>query len=325
MSAVAPTRQPRVTVAVIHHQLAGYAEDCLQSLGADKAGGETEFLLVHGKTGTNLTERLPQVREIRVVRGGRATAKNLAVKEARGEFLVLATADTLARPDAVEALRQFLASRDDDAVVSAQLLTENGRRRRADFPYPSLWCALDVIRWTRSRWSLLYRNRLMPLLGEAHRARSLHATFLMARRELFVQVGPFSEGYRFACEDLEWCHRARERGIGLFVLPRAHVFKLAPQRWGMLSPAVRLLMEQSFRRLVAETRSRGYAASYRLARSVNCLAAWALLAPANLLVGGSSPFIRNEEAVMRALLGLNRRTEPPDDDVESHVRWEVDY
>ena len=325
MSAAVDAVRPRVTVAVIDYQLAGYPEECLKALGADKAEGDIEFLLLHGGEAGRLSSRFSGVREVLVTGGGRAAAKNLAVRESRGDFLVLATSDTLARAGAVAALAEFLESREDEVVVSAQLLTENGRRRRTDFPYPSLWRALDVIRWTRFRWSLLYRNRLMPMVGDACKARSLQATFLMGRREVFARVGEFSGGYRFACEDMEWCYRARQAGVGLFVLPEAHVFKVAPQRWGMLSPAVRVELERSFRRLVFRTRGAGYAVLYRLARFVNCLAAGVFLAPMNVRMGGSSPFVRNEEAVMRALLGINRRVDAVADDVESHVRWEIDY
>jgi len=325
MTAGARVPRPRLTVAVVHHHLAGYPEDCLASLGAERRCEEREFLLVGGAGAGGVGRRFQHVRVLHVGNGDRAEAKNAAIREARGEFVLLVTADTLARRGAVDALLRFLESRADDAAVSAQLLVENGNRRRTDFPLPGLLRATDVIRWTHSRLSKLCRSRLLPLRGGARRARSLHATFLMARRGVFERVGPFSGGYRFACEDLEWCVRASRMGVGLFVLPEAHVFKLAPQRRGPLSPAVRVTMERSFQRFVESTRGRAYARAYRAARFMNCLAEWAVVGPANLVTGGSSPFLRNEEAVLRALLTLRAPGEAVPEDVESHVRWESDY
>ena len=326
MSNLVGVDRQRVTIAVIHYHLRGYPEACLKALGADDPAPDTEYLLVQGEDEAALGAVLPAVRRVRVGRGDRATAKNLAIAEARGEFIQLVTADTLPGAGAVSALREFLESRQEDAVVSAQLLLENGRQRRTDFPLPTLLREANIFcgAWCRflSAMRPLWHSDPLPADGPPRHARALHATFMMARREVFEKVGPFSEGYRFACEDLEWCCRAAKMHIGRFVLPGAHVFKLAPQQGGALSPAVRVAMERSFRRLMDSTCGRACGAAYRGLRAAKYFCVWIPLVALGAVHGGGSPFLRNEEAALRALLGLSKVGDDLSDDVESHVRWE---
>ena len=313
---------PRVTVAVIHHHLRGYPRECLESMGAGAQAGGVEYLLVGGGDAPGQAARFPAVRRVRVAQGDRATAKNLALAEARGEFVYLTTADTLAGPGAVAALRRFLESRRTAAVVSAQVLYENGMRRWMDFGFPSVWRECNLAPWTWRWVRRTFGGRWEPFAGAARPARSLHATSLMARRDVFERVGAFSEGYRFGAEDIEWCWRAAAKGIERFILPEARVFKIAPQECGRLSPEVRLAMAHSFERLVERTRGRAHGALYTGVRRAGFFCRWVGAAAVRGLLFGGSQSARDAEAVYRVLSGVGGRRADIPEDVESRVRWE---
>ena len=286
---------PDLTIAILHHGLRGYPEDCIESLGPLPAG--TELLLVQ----TDSAGHAPAGTRVISIRrdASRAAAKNLAIAEAKGEYLLLVTSDSVARPGTVERLRKFLGETGEPAVVSARLLQENGMPRRSRKP---------------------------PVAGPVQRAQALHATFLMARRETFRSVGEFAEGYRFFFEDLEWSWRARGKGVALCFCPEAPACKLAPQLKGELSPELCLALEASQLRCAVATRGRAYARAFRATRASKSLALWLGAAGLNLLFCNASEFLAAQAGVHRAIWKMRADAtlgaELPAD-AESCVRWET--
>ncbi len=322
------SHHPALTIAVINHHVWGMPLDCLASLGADRASGDTEFLLVNGssaKSCEEAVERFPSVQIISAPDGGdRADAKNAALARARGELVLLATADTVAVPGALDRLREFVAAHPPDRLVSAQLLLENGMRRRTRYAFPSLLHEVNLFTWVMRRYHRVWHKGRPPIEGAVRNAAGLHATFLMARREAFGRVGRFSPGYRFAHEDLEFCRRAAKAGLRRQVFLGAHVFKMPPQLYGELPVPVRVAMERSLYRLVSETHCAAYGAMFRALRQAKSLCKFALSLLLNRATFRCSMLLNSEEAVHRAILCMAWRR--PDaglpEDVESHVRWE---
>jgi hypothetical protein len=312
---------PDLTIAILHHHLRGYPESCIESLGPLPAGAELLLVQTEFAAPARTQARVISVRP----HASRAEAKNLAVAEARGEHLLLATADTVARPETVARLRRFLGEIGGPAVVSAQLLRENGMPRRSRFAPPSIARELNLGYWLwRRRFSA--RSKKPPVAGPDRRAEGLHATFLMARRETFRSVGEFAEGYRFAFEDLEWSWRARRKGVALYVCPAAPAYQLAPQLKGALSPEVRVALEASRWRCLRATRGAAYARAFRAARASKSLAVWLGAAGLNRLFCGASELLANQAAVHRAIWEMPAGAAPGAElppDVESCVRWET--
>ena len=313
--------RPALTIAVIAHRVRGYPANCLGALGADRPAPGIEYLWVEGPEAPANPDGFPGVRRVTISDGDRAAAKNRALSEAQGELVLLMTADIQAAPGAVEALRRAARSRDGGAAVSAQLLLENGLVRRTDFGFPSAARELNPLRWIASFVRGFQRRGTQPSASGVRPARSLHAACLMATREVFDKVGPFTEGYRFALEDIEWSDRAHAAGVPLLIAHEAHAFKLAPQRRGALEPAASVELERSLRRLVRRRRSGVAAGAYVAARVGKHLAVWLASALVDTVFCGAWRSVRHERRCRRALLWM-RQSEPVPPEAESHVRWE---
>jgi GT2 family glycosyltransferase len=317
---------PDLTIAIIHHALRGYPEACAESLAPLPAGAE--LLLLQTEPAARPERHRGALAEARVIpvrrESSRAAAKNLAVAQARGEHLLLATADTTATPATVERLRRFLGAANGAVAVSARLLQENGMPRRTGFGLPSIARELNPAEWLRRGLRFPARARKPPAAGPARRAEALHATFLMARRETFRSVGEFAEGYRFAFEDLEWSWRARRQGVALCFCPDAPAYKLAPQLKGALSPEQRVALEASRLRCVRAARGKAYARAFRATRAAKSLALWLAAAGLNRLFR-AEVLLANRAAVHRAIWEMRADAAPSANlpaDLESRVRWE---
>ncbi len=312
---------PDLTIAILHHRLRGYPQECIESLAPLPPG--TELLLIQAESAAPVRA---EARIISVRPGSsRAAAKNLAVAEARGEYLLLAAAETTASAATVERLRQVVGEAGAPVVASARLLQENGMPRRTGFAPPSIAREVNFFDWLWRQRRFAVGSRKPPVPGPVRRVQALHATFLMARRETFRSVGEFAEGYRFAFEDLEWSWRAGKKGIALCFCPDAPAYKLAPQLKGKLSPEISVTLEASRARCVRATRGAAYARAFRAARAAKSLALWLGAAGLGGLLGGGSEFLTNQAAVHRAIWEMRPDAAPEANlpaDVESRVRWE---
>lgn len=98
---------PLITIGVSAYNRENFLPECLDSLLA-QSYPNIEIIVVDDGSVDNtkalITEKYPQVRYIYKENGGDASAKNLAAKEAKGEFIVFNDSDDLFYPYAVESL-----------------------------------------------------------------------------------------------------------------------------------------------------------------------------------------------------------------------------
>lgn len=328
----------RLTIAVLDHHVRGYPRDCLRPLIASAPEG-TEFLLISDNVVTLGNCRgnrigaqqcahksahnadLPPIRSISVT-GDRATAKNIAIREAKGQYLLMVSSDVIAQEQALPALLTSIEQM-PASIISAQLLQENGMRRRTVFHWPSLWREVNLLASLRHFYAQI-RKGVLPPTGDALPVPAFHSEFMIAGIETFRQIGPFQEGHRFGCEDVEWCHRARQAGIPRLVLPEARVFKLPPQVSGALPVDVRVGIDAAVWRLAGSVHAQPHAAAFRSIRRMKsllkCLTAFAIYH----LSGRRSEFLdlsARAHAKIAFMRSHNFSSIPPD--AESHVRWEM--
>jgi hypothetical protein len=312
---------PPLTIAVIHRLMRGYPQRCLRSLVAQAPEG-TEFLLLTDDLdgAPPCVELVPGLRVLPVPSEDRAAARNKAVDAARGERLLIVSADFVAGAGAVRALLEFLRGRAAPAVASAQILYENGMRRRTSYPFPSLLRELNP--FPRAAARLLRLGKRPPHSGPPRRANALRAFFLAGRTQTFRAVGKFHSGYRFGFEDIEWSWRAAQLGVERWAIPAARAHSLAPQLHGELSGAVRLEIERSRQRVVADSRGAACALLFRSACRAKALILWTAALLLNRALCGRSTLLANAETVYRALWTMKSPEALPAD-AESRVRWDA--
>jgi GT2 family glycosyltransferase len=144
---------------------------------------------------------------------GYAGGGNLGAREATGDVLVFLNPDTVARPGAVAALAAR-AAEPDVGIAMARLLL------------------LDRPDTLNSSGNVLHVSGMAWAGGYGEPAESLHevrdvaypsGAAMAIRRELFVELGGFTDELFMYQEDLELAWRARLRGLRVVVDPAADV------------------------------------------------------------------------------------------------------
>jgi GT2 family glycosyltransferase len=219
-----------VSVTIVNWNRAVLLEQCLRSVFATPAAVSYEVIVVdngsHDDSVAMVRSLFPQVAIIpSPVNIGFAAAQNHAIAAARGRYVLVLNNDATVRPDTIPNLVELMERHPDVACCtcaeSSQLglgSPKSGAFRR--FPSlgrtfaENLWAVLRPPRswdpWLMARLRRWIGKELMDvdILDVAWCVGAL----LMVRREPFVQLGGFDEGFFLFDEDVDLCRRLQDRG-----------------------------------------------------------------------------------------------------------------
>ncbi len=215
-----------LSIIIVNWNTRELLADCLTSLErANRAEGplwvET-FVVDNASTDDSaamVRERFPWVRLIESRANlGFARGNNAALREARGDTLLLLNPDTVIVGDALRRLHACLADLPSLAAVAPQLEYPDGALQGSWGDFPALRSELPWLRrvargpqtFTAGAWQLL----------EVDWAKG---ACLMIRRTAWEQVGGLDEDYWLYTEEADWCYRARQKGWTIVILPDARV------------------------------------------------------------------------------------------------------
>jgi GT2 family glycosyltransferase len=241
-----------VSVVVVNYNGAGALERCLRALLDDTGKVETEILVVdnHSSDGSAaIAERLAGEHDsLRLLSSdtnrGYAGAVNLALPEARGEYVAVLNMDVVVSDGWLEPLVAFLESNPDTGAACPLIVLESDSSRinaAGQNVHPT---ALGSNRWLGKP-----RERAG---SEPFRVSGLHGASFLIRRELLERLGGWDESGFLYHEDVELSWLLRYAGRDIFCVPASTVshdyhltmfphklFLLERNRWKMLLTNVR--------------------------------------------------------------------------------------
>jgi GT2 family glycosyltransferase/glycosyltransferase involved in cell wall biosynthesis len=215
---------PALSIVVVAYGKRPYSERCLNSLDeafGERIGRDVELVLVDNASPDDTAElfrswedraRVLLLPENRNFAGG----YNAGARAASGEVVALLNNDTLVPPGALEALA---AEASDPAVglVGVRLAYPDGRLQHGGFGWRAGQHGLipyHLFQWDRAD---------LPAARCSFDLDSVTAACIAARRELFLELGGFDEGFVNGWEDVDLCLRVRSRGLRVVYRGDVHV------------------------------------------------------------------------------------------------------
>lgn len=152
---------------------------------------------------------------------------NAGAAATTGELVLVANPDTVARPGAVAALREFFVGRERCGAAGPQMLDPDGRWQPSRRRFPTVGGTLVRRTPLRRVFPPLERQRGHYLLDERPtepvEADWMLGGFLIIRRVAFDEVGGFDEGFRMYGEEIDFCYRLAKAGWERWYVPAAVV------------------------------------------------------------------------------------------------------
>jgi hypothetical protein len=213
---------PDVSVIIVNYNVRDFLHQSLLSIQKALKGIRSEIFVVDNASDDGSAEmvrrRFPRVRLIaNTTNLGFAKANNIALKQARGKFLLLINPDTIVQEDTIRVMVEFLQNHPEAGLAGCKILNPDGSFQlacRRGFPTP--WVAFTrIIGLSKlfpktklfGKYNLTYLNT-----DETYPVDAVSGSFMMVRKETFEQIGGLDESYFMYGEDLDWCYRIRQAG-----------------------------------------------------------------------------------------------------------------
>lgn len=222
-----------LSILIVSWNVADLLAACLDTILAGQGSLSIEIIVVDSasqdQTVALLRERYPQVTVLAQRENvGFTRGNNLALAAARGRYLFLLNPDTEIIGDALPALIGYMDAHPDVGIAgphtfeSDRATTQSTRRR---FPSP-------MLAFFESTWLQPYApKRLLDSFyvrdGQPETLTRevdwVQGSALLARREVYAQIGGLDEGFTMYSEELDWCKRAKDAGWRVIYLGEAHI------------------------------------------------------------------------------------------------------
>jgi GT2 family glycosyltransferase len=156
---------------------------------------------------------------------GFARANNQALRQSKGNYLLLLNPDTQIKGAAIRELISVMDAYPHAGITGAQLLNSDGSKQNSIANFPSL--ATELLNKSLLRW--LFPKRF-PGKGREYsdpiEVDSVIGACMMVRRDAIEQVGLLDEDYFLFLEETDWCYRMKRAGWKVYHVPQAEVYHL---------------------------------------------------------------------------------------------------
>ena len=226
----------KLSVIIVNYNVKYYLDQCIRSVlrAFEEMNTPAEIIVVdnHSADGSvdYLEQRYPQklfpmVRFVRSAHNlGFARANNIAIRQSRGEYVLLLNPDTIVGEDALKASVYFMDAHEDAGAVGVRMLGAQGRRAmesRRGLPTPmvSFFKMLGFCnRWPHHRLFGKYYMGYLPW-DEPCQIEVVSGAYCMLRRKALDEVGLLDEDFFMYGEDIDLSYRVLKGGYHNYYLP----------------------------------------------------------------------------------------------------------
>lgn len=226
----------KLSVIIVNYNVKYYLDQCIRSVlrAFEEMNTPAEIIVVdnHSADGSvdYLEQRYPQklfpmVRFVRSTHNlGFARANNIAIRQSRGEYVLLLNPDTIVGEDALKASVDFMDVHEDAGAVGVRMLGAQGRRAlesRRGLPTPmvSFFKMLGFCnRWPHHRLFGKYYMGYLPW-DEPSQIEVVSGAYCMLRRKALDEVGLLDEDFFMYGEDIDLSYRVLKGGYHNYYLP----------------------------------------------------------------------------------------------------------
>lgn len=222
-----------ISVIIVNYNVRLFLEHALVSLQKAMEGLEGEIIVVDNASDDGSADvvrtKFPHARLIlNKTNVGFAAANNIALKHARGKYLLLINPDTVVQEDTLTTMVKFFEDHPGVGLAGCKILNPDGTLQlacRRSFPTP--WIAFTKIIGLSAlfphsrlfgRYNLTYLNP-----NEICEVDAVSGSFMFLRREVYEQVGGLDEQFFMYGEDLDWCYRVQLAGWKVYYVPTTQI------------------------------------------------------------------------------------------------------
>ncbi len=312
-----------LSIILVNWNSTDYLRECVASIYEFTSGVSFEVIVVDNASRVQDCDRLvEQFSELKVIKSSRnlgfARANNLGFRQSSGDHVLFLNPDTRLLGQTINIVLERLKSLPDAGVIGCKLLNSDLSVQTSCIQsFPTVLNQLMDVAYLRSRWPNSRLWGISPLLSDCPSASEVEAVSgacMMLRREVFAEVGMFSEEYFMYAEDLDLCYKVVRAGYVNYYISQARMIHHGGKssRQQKIDQWATIMKVRAVQHFCVKTRGRGYGAVYRAAMACSAMGRLLLIGLASCIVSARwnsedlSMAAAKWKAILRWALGLEK-------------------
>ena len=221
-----------LSVILLNYKTGGLVKQLLKNLFAKPLPLDYEVLVVDNNSRDGclkmVQENFPSVITIQSSKNiGFGAGNNLALKKARGDFILFINPDVAIISEMIVKLFTFIKSRPEVGIVGPRLLNPDGSLQFSCFRFPTIFMPfysrtiLKKIPYVRKK---LNRYRMVDFDHKETRPVDwIVGGCMMIRKQALDSYGFFDERYFMYFEDIDLCRTFWKNGVKVYYYPQAEM------------------------------------------------------------------------------------------------------
>jgi len=284
---------PMLSIIIVNWNSTAYLLKCIESIYKYTHETEFEIIVVDNASPDDdvrlVKHQFPDVVLIESSENlGFARANNLGFRASSGEYVVFLNPDTILINPAFDLILHQVRFLSNLGVVGCTLFNEDRTiQTSAIQTFPTVLNQLLDVDFIRNRFPACALWNIAPLLKGGNlpsHVQVISGACLLLRREVFAQVGHFSEDYFMYAEDVDLCYKIAKTGFTNYYVPQAQIVHYGGKS-SVKSRAV-LMKWRSILHYVAKHHGNVYQLAFRMAMACSAMLRLAVLSLRWLVVRG---------------------------------------
>jgi GT2 family glycosyltransferase len=250
-----------------------YLRECIASVYEQTRGISFEIIVVDNASPQGgvevLREHFPEVRIVHSQKNlGFAAANNIGFHDSTGRYVLFLNPDTRLITPAVNIMLEQLKSLPNGGIVGCKLLnTDLSVQITSIQKFPTIVNQVLDLEYLQLRWPGCPLWNIRPLFSEVATPLSVEVisgACMLLRREVFEQVGMFTEDYFMYAEDIDLNYKVKKAGFTNYYVSTASIVhhgggssKQEASQWATL------MKYRAMGKLFRKTRGHLYGVLYR--------------------------------------------------------------
>ena len=223
------TSAMKLSVVIVNYNVKHFLEQCLNSLEQAAAGIDHEVIVVDNASTDGSTEyitaRFPKIKWMACrENNGFSKGNNIAIAQAKGEYILLLNPDTIVTKEAIEGCVEFMDAHADAGACGVYMLRTDGTfapESRRGLPTPFVaFCKMSGLSklFPKSRKFGRYYMQYLDN-EESNPIEIISGAYMMLRHSTIEKTGVLDEDFFMYGEDIDLSYRIIKGGYNNYYLP----------------------------------------------------------------------------------------------------------
>ena len=218
-----------LSVIIVNYNVRHFLEQCLVSVRRAAENNTCEIFVVDNNSTDGscsmVSMRFPEARLIRNPdNAGFSVACNQAIRQSKGEFILLLNPDTVVEEDTFTKCLRFMREHSDAGALGVKMINGNGKllpESKRSLPTPSTaFFKMSGLAWLFPKSRLFNRYYLGHLDSEeTTEAEIISGAFMFIRMEALLKAGLLDESFFMYGEDIDLSYRLIKAGYKNYYFP----------------------------------------------------------------------------------------------------------